>query len=63
MLIASDPIIASKRRSHHEKRKPFSKEVLEMLDVPLIEAIEDPWYLSNKYKNASLRLLELANER
>lgn len=37
MLIASDPIIASKRRSHHKKRKPFSKEVLEMLDVSLVE--------------------------
>lgn len=36
MLIASDPIIASKRRSHN-KKKPFAKEVLQMLENPLIE--------------------------
>lgn len=41
MLIASDPIIASKRRSHNKKRKTYSKEVLEMLDVPTLgETIE-----------------------
>ncbi|CAH2102663.1 unnamed protein product [Euphydryas editha] len=41
MLIASDPVIASKRRNHNRKRKPFPVEVLEMLDVFLIEPADD----------------------
>lgn len=39
MLIASDPIIASKRRRHNKKKKPFAKEVLEMLENPFIENV------------------------
>lgn len=38
MLIASDPIIASHRKGHKKTKKPFSKEVMELLVMPTLVA-------------------------
>lgn len=39
MLIASDTIIASKRKIHKNKRKPFSNEILKILDTDIIPSV------------------------